>query len=82
MAKIIVERAQEFRAQAQVQGQIRPYLPVILGEVPEVVVAVLMIENTPSPKAEIWRANNELLKICRSARIVYEEQLAIEGLRK
>src|ERR1700704_2505914 len=82
MAKIVVERAQEFRAQAQVQRQIRPHFPVILRVEPEVVVSVLVIENAASAKAEIRRPNNQFLKIRRSAWSVHEEQLSIEGLRK
>ena len=73
MAEIVVERAQQFGAEAQIQRQIRPHLPVILREEPEVVVAVLVIENTASAKAEIRRANNKFLKIRSSARTVHEE---------
>ena len=53
VAKIVVERAQKFRADAQIQRQIRPHLPVILQEEPEVVVAVFMVVYTTAAETGV-----------------------------
>src|SRR2546430_4707972 len=82
VAKIVVKGAQNFRPDAQVQRQIRPNFPIILREKSEVVVAVLVVEDAASAKAEIRRSHNEFLKIRGSPGAVYEEQLSIKRLRK
>src|SRR2546430_14405577 len=62
VAKIVVKGAQNFRPDAQVQRQIRPNFPIILREKSEVVVAVLVVEDAASAKAEIRRSHNEFLR--------------------
>ena len=81
MAQVVVEGAQHFGAQAQIQGEIRSDSPVILGKERVVVVAVLVVEDAAPAEAATGSALQEVLKVGEAAAAA-EEELAVEYLRE
>ena len=55
--------AEELRAQAQVQSQVRRGFPVILRKDRVIVLAVLVVVDAAAAKAELGRALYEILEI-------------------
>src|SRR5262249_52352016 len=91
VAQVVAEGAHHLGAEAQVQGELRVDLPVILDEKPEVIVPILVVVNSAATEAEVGGAHQPFRKVGIAIRIViwiyrqrsvYEEELAVECLRE
>src|SRR6266545_4961794 len=66
VAFVVVESAENFRSQPQVQREIGSYLPIILNEKSVVVVTVSVIEHSAAAKTAGRRSFQEVLEIGHS----------------
>jgi len=89
VAKVVVECPENFRAQTQVQRQVTPHLPVVLGEHREIVGSVLMGINPAAAKTEGWRPHQEPLEVGEASEAgvdrvhpAGENKLPVEDLRE
>src|SRR5438477_816401 len=84
-----MKSAEDLRADSQIQRQIGPDFPIVLREDTVIISAVLMGKDAAAAKAELWRAQQEVLKIRRRRRTerairgsIGKKEFAVEYLGK
>ena len=82
MAVAVIKGAEEFGAQAKVQGQILAGFPVVLNENTEIVIVILVTREAAAAKTELRRAEQEILEVGVAVRRVGEKEFAVENLGK
>ncbi len=82
VASVVLPCSKELGAKAEIDREIRAYLPVVLDKEGVILLTVLVGVKSAAAKAELGRAKQEVLEVGVAVTGVGEEQLPVENLGK